>query len=257
MHYLPLAADKTRMKKPGDTPRIPVSFLGDTWSVKIAACVKNHDLPAYFLRESLRLARALVDSKPGNGLEFLRDRFPRFYSRMGSELDPKNQNGLLHLIYWRANKLYRKVCVKRLLEFKPLIAGDKYWEKILDPARFDYHPPIAYGREAFKLYSLSKVNFACSSVQMSGAVTQRVFDVPAAGGFLITDKRKQLEEMFEAGKEAVCYEDPGEVPEIVRHYLGSEGERTRIIKAARRRIAAEHTYAHRMQKLLSIAGRRL
>lgn len=253
MHYLPLAADKTRMKKPGDTPRIPVSFLGDTWSVKIAACLKNHDLPAYFLRESGRVARAMADNQPGNGLEFIRNRFPRLYSRMSSELDPGNQNGLLHLIYWRANKLYRKMCVKQLLEFKPLIAGDKYWEKILDPARFDYHPPIAYGKEAFKLYSMSRINFACSSVQMSGAVTQRVFDVPAAGGFLITDKRKQLQEMFEAGKEAVCYEDPREVPEMVRHYLANERERMRIIKAARRRMGAEHTYAHRLRKLLSIA----
>lgn len=257
MHYLPLAADKTRMKKPGNAPRIPVSFLGDTWSAKIAACLKNHDLPAYFLRESGRVARAMADNQPGNGLEFIRNRFPRLYSRMSSELDPGNQNGLLHFIYWRANKLYRKDCAERILGFHPLIAGDKYWKKILDPERFDYHPPIAYGKEAFKLYSMSKINFACSSVQMSGAVTQRVFDVPAAGGFLVSDKRKQLQEMFELGKEAVGYSDPGEIPELVEHYLRKDKERAGIIKAARQRIGREHTYTHRVRALLSTVGGRV
>jgi spore maturation protein CgeB len=54
---------------------------------------------------------------------------------------------------------------------------------------------------------------------MKGAVNQRVFDVPVCGGFLLTDHRRQMESLFEPGREIVCYQEPGEIPDLVRHYL--------------------------------------
>jgi spore maturation protein CgeB len=157
------------------------------------------------------------------------------------------------LVYWQANKYYRQKCVKRILQFNPLLAGDKYWKDVFRNEKFEYHPPIGYGEELFKLYALSTVNFASSSVQMAGAVTQRVFDVPAAGGFVLTDRREQLQEMFEVGREVICYENLEQIKELIERYLFEDRERVKIIKAARRRIAAEHTYTQRLQTLLSTA----
>ncbi len=254
VHYLPLAADKSAMRYAKDSPRISVSFVGESWTRKIAACHRNHDLPAWALKAAPKIARSLADDLPVNAAQFIRENFPRLYARVFSELGPRNRNGLLHLVYWRANKLYRKRCLEGIMGFEPLVAGDEYWQRMLDGEQFSYHPPIAYGEEVFKLYRMTKINFACSSVQMSGAVTQRVFDVPAVGGFVLTDRRRQLEEVFEPGKEMACYSHPEEIPEQIRYYLSRERERMRIIKAARRRIGAGHTYAHRLRSLIAKAG---
>ena len=86
---------------------------------------------------------------------------------------------------------------------------------------------------------------------MKGAVNQRIFDVPCAGAFVLTDWREQMDELFVPGKEVIFYREPEETPELIRHYLANPAERARIAKAARLRVLAEHTYAHRLQTLIA------
>ena len=81
-------------------------------------------------------------------------------------------------------------------------------------------------------------------------MNQRVFDVPACGAFLLTDARAQLAELFEPGREVAVYQEPGEIPGLVRHYLAHPGERERIAQAGRARLLAEHTYVRRMGQLV-------
>jgi hypothetical protein len=59
IHYLPLAADKYRIKETKKNGRIPVSFVGDTWTTKIAACHKNHNFERFFLKEFKRVSRTI------------------------------------------------------------------------------------------------------------------------------------------------------------------------------------------------------
>ena len=85
---------------------------------------------------------------------------------------------------------------------------------------------------------------------MKGAVNQRVFDVPVCGGFLLTDHRRQMEDLFEPGREIVCYREPGEIQDLVRHYLARDDARRAVTEAARKRILAEHTYDLRLASLV-------
>jgi spore maturation protein CgeB len=91
---------------------------------------------------------------------------------------------------------------------------------------------------------------------MKGALNQRVFDVPACGGFLLTDGQDQLPELFEPGREAVCYAGPEEAGDLLRHYLAHPGERDQISQAARVRILAEHDYTHRLSSMAQALRRR-
>ena len=92
---------------------------------------------------------------------------------------------------------------------------------------------------------------------MKAAVNQRVFDVPAAGGFLLTDFREQLAECFEPGREMVCYQEPGELPELAEFYLKRPELRARLARRARRRVLAEHTYRHRVAAMVETLRRTL
>ena len=84
---------------------------------------------------------------------------------------------------------------------------------------------------------------------MKGAVNQRIFDVPAAGSFVLTDWRPQMEQLFEP-HEMICYREPDEAPHLARHYLANHTERQAVARRARKRVLACHTWAHRLQTLL-------
>ena len=84
---------------------------------------------------------------------------------------------------------------------------------------------------------------------MRSSVNQRVFDCPAAGGFLITDNQQDLTDFFDVGVEMIVFDNLEELKEKVSYYLKRPEERERVIRAAQKRIAAHHTHAHRLQSL--------
>ena len=86
---------------------------------------------------------------------------------------------------------------------------------------------------------------------MKTGFNQRVFDIPACGGFILTDYRGQLEEQFEIGKEIVCYKDIDEVSDLVSFYLKNNYAREKIVKNAFKRITRDHTYKSRMNVMIN------
>lgn len=152
---------------------------------------------------------------------------------------------------WAATRDYRLECVRRLAPFAPVIYGDCGWRELLGP-EFRLKPEVHYYEKLPLVYQASQISFNATSLQMKAAVNQRVFDVAAAGGFLLTDFREQLAEVLKVGREVVCYRDPGEIPELVRFYLAHPGERQRLAQAARERVLNQHTYVHRLQTMLTI-----
>jgi spore maturation protein CgeB len=129
--------------------------------------------------------------------------------------------------------------------------GDTGWQELLSAhPGWRYHPELSYYDDLPDFYPLSDINFNCTSQQMKGAVNQRVFDVPCCNAFLLTDHRRQVEDLFEPGAEIVCYATPDDIPELVERYLADPAARARVASAARKRVLAEHTYDHRVASLM-------
>ena len=156
------------------------------------------------------------------------------------------------LVTWESTRQYRKDCVQAILPLHPLIVGDPGWKETFshEGIMWRWHKELGYYNELPRFYPCSQVNFNCTSLQMKGAVNQRVFDVPACDAFVLTDHRDQIEDLFEPGKEVAVYRNPGEAAAMARHYLGHPAERRAIARAARMRILKEHTYDHRMEYLM-------
>jgi spore maturation protein CgeB len=159
-------------------------------------------------------------------------------------------------LIWTTTRDYRLERVKQLAFAQPAIYGDPGWRELLSPP-FQLRPEVNYYDELPLVFSGSKINFNATSLQMKTAVNQRVFDVPAAGGFLLTDFRPQLDELFEIGSEVICYQTPEEIPDLVRFYLKHPAARRRIALKARQKVLQEHTYAHRIQAMLACLRRTL
>ncbi|MFH0882772.1 MAG: glycosyltransferase [bacterium] len=130
------------------------------------------------------------------------------------------------------------------------IYGDPGWEELA--AQAIRRPPVEYPRGLAEVYR-NAVHLNVTSYQMPTAVNQRVFDVPAAGGILITDNQEALGDLFEPESECFVFTEPTEIKEkIIWIRKNPEDAEKRSIRA-RQRILDEHTYTHRMRTLLEQA----
>jgi spore maturation protein CgeB len=136
-----------------------------------------------------------------------------------------------------------------------VIYGDRGWRDLMGE-QIDLRPQVDYSRELPEVYRGTQININCTSFQMKSAVNQRVFDVPACGGFVLSDHQEDMDAFFEVGKEAVCFRTIEEAVDMARYYLENETERLRIAEAARRRVLSEHTYEKRMGTLVEEMRRR-
>ncbi len=79
----------------------------------------------------------------------------------------------------------------------------------------------------------------------------RTFILAGEGAFqLVDDTRPDLEKSFEIGKEIVTFSNSADLRKKIEYYLKHDDERNSIAKSAKQRVLAEHTYEHRIKKIL-------
>jgi hypothetical protein len=109
---------------------------------------------------------------------------------------------------------------------------------------YRHYPPAEVG----EVYSRSRIVFNTS---IAGDVTMRIFEGAAAGALVLTDAvANGLAELFTVGQEIVVFDDDADLPAQVDYFLAHPQEREAIAAAGQRRVLAEHTYAHRVDRLL-------
>ena len=146
----------------------------------------------------------------------------------------------------------RREAIKAVPEtVKVALYGTQGWMQ-LKGDNLHFRGSVKYHQEAPIIYNSSKINLNITSAQLVDAVNQRVFDVPACEGFLLTDSKGSLPELFEPDKEVVIYENLADMKEKILYYLSHETERKSIARMARKRLLAQHTYAHRANQIISV-----
>ena len=255
--YLPLGTTPERFKSPApfavpNNWNADVSFVGNSMIYKVAMRMKAAKPCKELLHVYRDLANGFSKHEERSVYAYLSSQHPELLNAYASLESTERQLSFETMITWEATRQYRNSCVKQILPFKPLLVGDKGWKLTFPQKQYSWrwHQEISYYDELPYFYPLSQINFNCTSKQMKGAVNQRVFDVPAAGAFVLTDWRDQMENLFEPGKEIAFYESPEQIPELINFYLANPNARQAIIKAAQKRILNEHTYVHRLQTLI-------
>ncbi len=255
--HLPLGADPTRLRphrtEPVEAWRAPISFVGNSMLQKTIKRIEAARPTTRLIESGLMVARAFGESNEPCSGRFMVKNFPELRADFEGLGTPERKQAFETFITWQATLMYRLDCVLRILDFNPLIVGDPGWNELLRERKgWRYHKELSYYDDLPDFYPLSDINFNCTSQQMKGAVNQRVFDVPCCGAFLLTDYRRQMEELFEPGKEIVFYNHPDEIPGLVEIYLERPEKRREVAEAAQKRVLAEHTYDHRMARLMEI-----
>lgn len=108
-----------------------------------------------------------------------------------------------------------------------------------------------------KIYQTSRIslNFSGSGDALFGAASDnqikaRSFEVPGAGGFLLTEHTDGIERYFRAGEEIATFRSDDELVAHVRYYLANPDARDRVARAGHRRTAEQHTYPKRFREIL-------
>lgn len=262
VEYLSLGTDTARFVPPGKKFRqnpdwqADVSFVGNSMLRKVASRLEKIVVPNTLVDNLPVAAAAFGESSERSIPAFLQQCFPQLFQAYESIPHAENRLGYQAALTWEATRQYRFSCVQAMFPFQPLIVGDTGWEDLI-PASVIWkkHSELNYYTDLPLFYPCSKINFNCTSKQMKGAVNQRVFDVPAAGAFLLTDYREQVENLFEPGKEIICYHSPEEAEELIARYLNNPAERKKIAEAAYKRILREHSYEHRVRTLIEAMSR--
>jgi spore maturation protein CgeB len=239
VEHLPLATDLDvfHPMQTSTTPFYPISFVGNTlqtlearWHARLAP--DEHVKAEGFRQAILADRQALAE-----------------ISRQAQKPVDRNMLALAYANF-RASKLYRHHLLRALPQHGLHVFGDAAWRMLLPRAHT--HDGFAYGPRLAEVFRASQVNFNATNLQMPTTVNQRVFDVPACGGLLLTDNQQELELYFEPGSEVLVYSCNDQAHEMARYYSQNPNAGANIIERAHRRVKAEHTYDHRIAKLIGI-----
>lgn len=257
-HFLPLAVDEKRfIPRPEIKSELDVAFVGNSMFIKTLKRLEAAAPPPVLLNKLPLLAAAFSETSGRSVPDFLKKEFPDCFALYLTIPDGERRLAFETALIWKATGLYRQQCLSKLMPFVPTIVGDPGWLQVFSDEGQKWHklPELAYYDQLPCFYPKVKISFNCTSKQMKGALNQRIFDVPACGGFLLTDRQSQLELVFDSKHRLVTYGDPEEIPELCRFYLSHARERQRLAKAAGEHVRKEHTYVQRLRSLLRIMSR--
>jgi len=259
VEYLPLGVDEM-LFRPMDPEKNPlarlasaVGFVGNSMVIKVRSKLSRCGIDGPLQERFMEVSTAFEHSHYLVVREMLKDLFPDLASQLAKLPEPQAL-GYETGVIWQATGQYRLARVRRLGSFKPSIVGDRGWKEILGNG-FRLNRELNYYADLPAFYNVTKVNFNATSRQMKRGVNQRVFDVPACRGVIITDWTRQLEELMEPDREIIAYRDKEEIPEKVNCVLKDGMLHKNIANAGYRRALSQHTYSHRLERLVHVMKR--
>lgn len=119
------------------------------------------------------------------------------------------------------------------------------------------HAP-QYGMNMYSLFSRSKIVLNIhTGVAGDYAGNMRMFEVTGTGSCLITDNKKNMQDLFDIGTEVLVYNDTEDCISKVKWLLEHDDERERIAKAGQKKTLEYHTVENRCRSIIEILNKEL
>ena len=121
--------------------------------------------------------------------------------------------------------------------------------------KFKVKNKIAWLEDMSRVVNSTKIIIDTLTTEQNDEINMKNYQVPACGGFLITNRTNMLLELFEEGKEIVCYDSYKELKEKCEYYLLHEEERIKIAANAHKKvIGGQNTILDIAKKILDIVN---
>lgn len=83
---------------------------------------------------------------------------------------------------------------------------------------------------------------------MARSVSPRCYEIMACGGFLMSDARPELLELFKDGRDMVVFDGAEDLNDKIRYYLARPRQRAKVATSGLKAVSG-HTYVNRAQKI--------
>ncbi len=108
------------------------------------------------------------------------------------------------------------------------------------------HGGVHTHKEMPAVFRHSRINLHTTMRDIHTGLPQRVWDILASGGFLLSDAQAEIPEYLEIGRHLDVYESADEAVEKARYYLTHEDERIAIALAGYEEVKAHHRVIDRV-----------
>jgi hypothetical protein len=244
VHHLPLAAGRHFLTASPDRPDLADKLLYVGHSA-----VADKDL--FFSGRSIR--EAFLDQAKAMLDDGQRPDFGWWTSKLGlARLWPGLQSRSAGIGAEESTRLWRaRVLTAAAGTGRLAICGDAAWRDLVDRP-FEFLPAQRYHGALAGFYASAKYVIGAASLLLPHGLSQRHFDVWAAGGCLLTDDTPGLSLFPPELTRPITYRTASQAAALARSL---EPDRAGLIRAWRELIAREHTYSRRIRTLLErIAG---
>lgn len=265
IHYLPLAADNKQFEKAvlsmteADYAAYgaDISFVGSLYTEKCRydRLTLSEHTKGYvdgLMEAQLQIygCNFIADSLTESVIHEIMDADPLFYQ--GEDLREGVERYLVAHQYvgMKLAALERERTLRRLSEHFPVTLYTRSDTSSLP--HVDCRGGVRTLTEMPKVFQASRINLNMTIRPIETGLSQRIWDVLACGGFLLTNYQSEIPDYFEIGKELETYESIPELEEKVRYYLSHEDERMEIAIRGYEKVAAHHSYEVRLAQMIKI-----
>lgn len=113
------------------------------------------------------------------------------------------------------------------------------------------HGIVDYYTEMPLVFNQSRINLNITRRGIQSGMPLRAIDILGSGGFLLSNFQADFLDYFVPGKDFVYFESKEDLLRKVDYYLSHDEERQDIAKNGHDKIAAAHTYRHRVREMLA------
>lgn len=268
IHYLPLAANTTRLKAMETTDGLnnfqnckwmnqaDIAFVGSLYTEKHQFFKRLEGITPYTRGY---LEGIMTAQKQVYGYNFVQEMLTPDIIEDLTRILPMQPDAtsVATVEYLYAQYVInREITAQERTDFLQAI-GDKYSydlytpdEKLSLPGCIN-HGPVDYYDMAPYVFKNAKINLNITLRSIKSGIPLRGFDILGAGGFLLTNYQADFGDCYVAGEDFVFYESKEDLINKIDYYLTHEDERVAIAQNGFSTTAAHHTYEHRINEILT------
>lgn len=265
VYYMPLCANTTRLSQmtlPANKSALlssDVSFVGALYNEKHNFLDRMTDLDDY----TKGYLSGIMDSQRKiNGYFFIEELLtPNILESLKKSLEYTPQPGgtesaaYVYAHYFIARKITSLERIDLLRQ-----VSDHFDTKI-----YTHNPtpefPNAQNMGAIDYYDVmphvfknSKINLNITLRSIRSGMPLRALDIMGACGFLLSNFQADYLDYFVPGEDYDYFDDTKDLLNKIEYYLSHEKERLEIAQNGFLKMQKEHTYQHRLETMLEIAG---
>ncbi|MBF0426720.1 MAG: glycosyltransferase family 1 protein [Magnetococcales bacterium] len=133
------------------------------------------------------------------------------------------------------------------------VFGPEDWTRAPLP-NVRYHGVVNL-RESGRVFAASTINLSISRVYSQDGLSDRIFNVLYAGGFLLTNRQETISELFQEGVDLEAYATVEELLDKIAFYENHPQAREGIARRGHENVIRNHTFNNRIRTMLPLLTR--